>query len=244
MFELITEANREFYFRRLYIDEQLLKKQRLQDTIAMGLLFTLLGFAFVYIAKFHILAIIGMVFFGILGAYIGYKSKYFAIKNSVAVQDNKVALMFPEFLQTFISLMDANPSASIVTILESTVPYLKIPIKNEVMKLVKAIYTDGRNESVRRSMMTFAQYMNTDEAMRIMMLVYSMYEEGANPSMLKELEEKVDQLNTNKIDAYVSKKGGSLAGRSFPSLVLGLVFIFGYVGLLFVQYAMNAISMM
>lgn len=244
MFEIITESNRQEYYKRLYIDEPKLKKQRLIDTLTFAFLGLLFGIAFLYMAEFSILGFIITAITTAIGGYAGYKKRYTTIRSQVRQQEGKVSLMFPEFLQTFISLLDANPSASIVTILETTVPYLKQPIKNEVMKLVKAIYTDGRNESVRHSMMVFAQYMNTDEAMRIMMLIYSMYEEGSNPSMLKELEDKVDQLNQNKVDTYVNRKGRTLAGKSFPALVLGIAFIFAYIGLLGVAYVTNAMQLM
>lgn len=244
MFELITESNRADYYKRLYIDEDLLKKQRLIDAVVFALLGLLFGVGIWMLTKSLIIGGISIVIFAVLFGYGGYKRRYVMIRNQAAQQTNKISMMFPEFLQTFIALMDANPTASIVTILESSVPYLKAPIKQEVMKLVKAIYTDGRDNNVRNAMRVFAQYMNTDEALRIMMLVFSMYEEGSNPAMLRELEDKIDELNKNKVETYISKKGSGLNGKSFPALVCGMFFIFGYIGIVALVYIQDAMSLM
>lgn len=242
--DIITEANREDYFRRLYIDVSKFRKQRITGAVSGAFFGLMIGVAAYFMGNGGVSTMMLMVLLTAVGGYIGWKLKYYELTNAVKTQNNRLSLMFPEFLQTFIALLESSPTSSIVTILETTVPYLKSPIRQQIVKLVNAIYQDGTDSQVRISMMNFASYINSPEASRIMSLIYSMYVEGANPEILKELNEKVTQLNNNKVEAYVSKKASALSGKAFPSLVLGVFYILVYVGLVGLRYVTDALIMM
>lgn len=244
MMDIITEANREDYFRRLYIDVDKFRKQRITGAVSGAFFGLMIGVAAYFMGNGGVSTMMLMLLLTAVGGYIGWKLKYYELTTAVKTQNNRLSLMFPEFLQTFIALLESSPTSSIVTILETTVPYLKSPIRQQIVKLVNAIYQDGTDSQVRISMMNFASYINSPEASRIMSLIYSMYVEGANPEILKELNEKVTQLNNNKVDAYVSKKATALSGKAFPSLVLGVFYILVYVGLVGLRYVSDALIMM
>lgn len=242
MMELITESNRAEYYTRMYIDQNKFLKQRVQYAIFGLMIGLMLGGAFLYIMKFSIVGWVIMFLVTIACGYIGWKLMYQRLRGSVRAQEAKLSLMFPEFLQTFIALLEANPTASIVTVLKTSIPYLKSPIRQQVLKLVNAIYMDSTDNAVRESMMDFAAYIGNLEATRIMDLIFSMYREGANPSVLKELEEKVQKLNENKVEAYVSRKAKGLTGKAFPSLVLGIFYVMIYIGLVGAEYLMSGMK--
>lgn len=242
--ELITEAHRDEYYRKLYIDTKKFKKQRLSALMLGVFVGIVSAIGLMYLFGVNILGIGTGILALIVFGYAGWKYQYMQVIQLVKKQEGRLSLMFPEFLQTFIALLEAAPSSSIVTVLETTIPYLKPPIKQQVVRLVSDIYRDGSNENVRASMLSFASYINNLEANRIMNLIYSMYVDGANSEMLKELDEKVKQLNENKVKAYVSKKANRLKGTAFPALVLGIFFVFGYIGIIGSEYLIQALKMM
>lgn len=242
--ELITESRRDEYYKKLYIDTNKFKKQRISALMIGFFVGLVSSFGVISLYGINLLGIVVSVLLLIVFSYLGWKYQYMQVIQLVKRQDSKLSLMFPEFLQTFIALLEAAPSSSILTVLETTIPYLKPPIKQQVVRLVSDMYRDGSNESVRESMLKFSSYINSLEANRIMNLVYSMYVDGANPEMLKELDAKVQQLNENKVKAYVSKKANRLKGTAFPALVLGIIFVFGYIGIIGSEYLLKALGMM
>lgn len=226
--EIITESRRDEYFRKLYIDTELFKKQRIQYTLVGFIIGLSLGVAFYMALDSLIISVLMLLFTTVLGSYIGWKFMYMKLMSSNKAQESQMALMFPEFLQTFTALLYASPSSGIVSVIESTIPYLRQPIRQQTVKLVNRMYQDGTNLNVRNAIMEFSAYIGTSEARRIMSLIYNMYVEGSNPKLLDELDEKVSALNENKVNEYVSFHGNALSNRSFWSIVLALMFILGF----------------
>lgn len=244
MFEIITESNKKEYFNRLYIDTKLFRTQRITTALVGGLVGLLIGVAVIFLMEEGLIRFILALLFTAIGAYGGWKFKYMALRSAVKEQNAQLDMMFPEFLQTFIALLEANPTNNITSVLETSIPYLKQPIRQQVLKIVNSVYEDGTNENVRQSMMTFAEYIGNVEATRIMDIINSMYMSGANPQVLKELDEKVQAMNANKVRVYVEKKSKGLQSLSMPALVLGIVFIFGFLGVVGSEYLMRAFEMM
>lgn len=244
MFEIITESNKKEYYNRLYIDTKLFKTQRITSAVVGGFIGLLAGVGAYVSMSGGILAIIVALLLVLVGAYGGWKFKYIALRNAVKEQNAQLDMMFPEFLQTFIALLEANPTNNITSVLETSIPYLKQPIRQQVLKIVNSVYEDGTNENVRQSMMTFAEYIGNVEATRIMDIINSMYMSGANPQVLTELDEKVQAMNANKVRVYVEKKSKGLQSLSMPSLVMGIIFIFGFLGVVGSEYLSRAFELM
>lgn len=243
MFEIITESNKRDYFNRLYIDTKLFKKQRITTALIGAIVGLVAGFGALFALEFGVagfVALIGLVF---LGGYGGWKFKYIQLRGAVKEQNAQLDMMFPEFLQTFIALLEASPTNNITSVLETSIPYLKQPVRQQVLKIVNRVYENGTDENVRDAMMTFAEYIGNVEATRIMDIINSMYVSGANPQVLKELDEKVQAMNANKVRTYVEKKSKGLQSLSMPSLVLGIVFVFGFLGVVGSEYLSRAFEL-
>lgn len=244
MMEIITESNKKEYFNRLYIDTKLFQQQRLTSAIIGGIIGLFLGVAVIFLMEEGLIRFILALLFTAIGGYGGWKFKYIALRGAVKEQNAQLDMLFPEFLQTFIALLEANPTNNITSVLETSIPYLKNPVRQQVLKIVNNVYADGRNENVRQSLMTFAEYIGNVEATRIMDIINSMYMSGANPQVLKELDEKVQAMNANKVRVYVEKKSKGLQSLSMPALVMGIVFVFGFLGVVGSEYLSRAFEMM
>lgn len=242
MKEIITESKREYYFTRLYIDEDLFKKQRLMYMITFGVLGLFLTLVLTVIGNLGLMGVVFGFFLSGFLAYIGYKWKYKELIDSAKKQDNKVGMIFPEFLQVFIGMLEVNPTGGVLNALKMAIPYIQNPVKSRVIRLVFAITADGSTQNVRKALQDFGQYVGSVDAIRILDMVYTMYVDGVDNRTLSMAAEKVEDLNKNSIDTFVQKKKKALNLRSLPALVIGVVFVFAFVGILAAQYLTGALA--
>lgn len=242
MKELITESKREYYFTRLYVDVEVFKKQRQQATLIWGALGLLLALLLVVVGGLGILGVFLGLFLTIVFGYIGYKSKYKELIDLARKQDSKIVLIFPEFLAVFIGMLEVNPSGGIVKALKVSIPYIKNPVKSRVIRLVFDINSDGSTANVRRALQTFGQYIGTTDAIRILDIMYTMYVDGVDNRTLDMASEKIEDLNKNTVNAYVESKKRALSMKSLPALVLGVAYIFIFVGVAGYQYLVGALG--
>lgn len=171
--------------------------------------------------------------------FLGWKYMYIVLGNKVKAQSAKLALMFPEFLTTFMSLLGGSSSGNVITTIEATIPYIKEPLRGHVVKLVKQIYDDPSMESVWQAFTQFSRELNDKESEQIMSLVSDMYVSGINQEALSELENRVEVMKQNRIKAYAEKKANKLKNKaSLPSLGLSTMYIFGWAGTIAVHYLM------
>lgn len=243
MKELITESKREYYYTRLYIDEEVFNKQRLMYSITLGALGFLISLVIMLIGDMGILGLFLLLFITGFMAYVGYKWKYKELMDLARQQDNKVGMIFPEFLQVFIGMLEVNPSGGVMNALKMTIPYIKNPVKSRVIRLVYAITADGSTRNVREALQEFGQYVGSVDAIRILDMIYTMYVDGVDPRTLDLAAEKVEELNRNSVDSFVEKKKKSLNMKSIPALIIGIGFVFGFVGVLAVQYLTGALAL-
>ena len=243
MKELITESKREYYYTRLYIDEEVFNKQRLMYSITLGALGFLISLVIMLIGDMGILGLFLLLFITGFMAYVGYKWKYKELMGLARQQDNKVGMIFPEFLQVFIGMLEVNPSGGVMNALKMTIPYIKNPVKSRVIRLVYAITADGSTRNVREALQEFGQYVGSVDAIRILDMIYTMYVDGVDPRTLDLAAEKVEELNRNSVDSFVEKKKKSLNMKSIPALIIGIGFVFGFVGVLAVQYLTGALAL-
>lgn len=240
MKELITESRREYYYTRLYVDVELFKKQRMQNAVVFGLLGLFIGLIMVIFSSSRLLGVFIALFLSILGGYIGYKLKYKELLALAKQQDEKISLIFPEFLQVFIGMLEVDHNGGILKALKMSIPYVQNPVKSKVIRLTHSISNDGSINNVRESLYDFGQYVGTPDAIQVLDLVNDMYVDGVDVDILDSASDKVEELNKNTVEAYVEKKRGRLRMRSLPSLIYGLVFIFIYLGVVAIEYFLGA----
>lgn len=243
MKELITESKREYYYTRLYIDQEVFKKQRIMSTVTLGALGLLISLVIMVVGKAGVLGLFLALFMTGLMAYIGYKLKYKELMDLAKQQDNKVVMSFPEFLQVFIGMIEVNPSGGVMNALKMSIPYIKNPVKSRVIRLVYAITADGSTQNVRVALQEFGQYVGSVDAIRILDMIYTMYVDGVDPRTLDIAAEKIEELNRNSINSFVEKKKKSLNLKSMPALLMGIGFVFGFVGVVGVQYLTGAFAL-
>lgn len=242
MKELITESKREHYFTRLYVDEDLFKQQRLIYAIAFGLLGVLLSLVLNIIGDLGVLGLFLGLFITLIMAYLGYKWKYKELMDLAKKQDRKVVMIFPEFLQVFIGMLEVNPTGGVLNALRMSIPYVQNPVKSRVIRLVYAMTADGSTQNVRSALQQFGKYVGSVDAVRILDMVYTMYVDGVDKRTLDIASEKIEELNRNSVDAFVQKKKKALNMRSVPALIMGVIFVFVFVAILAVQYLTGALA--
>ena len=243
MKEIITESKREYYYTRLYIDEELFKRQRQFNTVVWAMVGAMLAIVLVLISGLGILGVfLGLFVIGVFG-YMGYKMKYKELMDLAKSQDARVGVIFPEFLQVFIGMLEVSPSGGVLKALKLSIPYIKNPVKSRVIRLVFAISADGSTANVRRALQTFGQYVGTIDAVRILDIIYTMYVDGVDSRTLDIASEKIEDLNRNTINAFVEKKKRSLFMKSLPAIILGVALIFVFVAIVAVQYFTGAMSL-
>lgn len=243
MKEIITESRRDYYFTRLFIDAELFKKQRRTSALIWGVLGLLIGLAIALVGQIGVLGIFLALFLMGASGYFGYKLKYKNLIDLASQQDARVGLIFPEFLQVFIGMLEVNPSGGVLSALKSSIPYIKNPVKSRVIRLVYNISADGSPPNVRRALQDFGQYVGTVDAVRILDIVYTMYYDGVDMRTLDMASDKIEELNRNTINNYVDMKKNSMNMKSLPALVLGVVFIFVFVGIAAAQYLSGALAL-
>lgn len=241
MKNLLFEKDLDAMIDTLDVDVKLFKRQRITYTfifLMLGLLVTgVLGF----ILKGPGL-IVGAVLTVFAGFY-GWKYMYIVLGKKVNQQKQRLALMFPDFLTTFISLLNSQSSGNVITAIESTIPYVKNPLRGHVVKLVREVYTDSSIESVWNSFNTFADSMEDKEAEQIMALISDMYIGGINREALVELEGRINEMKQNQVKAYAKRKNDRVKNiASLPSLGLSMLFIFGWAGTIAVMYLMEGLG--
>lgn len=242
MKEIITESKREYYYTRLYIDEELFKRQRQFNTVVWAMVGAMLAIVLVLISGLGILGVFLGLFVIVVFGYMGYKMKYKELMDLAKRQDEKVGVIFPEFLQVFMGMIEVSPSGGILKALKLSIPYIKNPVKSRVIRLVFAISADGSTSNVRQALQIFGQYVGTIEAVRILDIIYTMYVDGVDARTLDLASEKIEDLNRNTVNAFVEKKKRSLMMKSLPALILGVAFIFVFVGIVAIQYFTGAMS--
>lgn len=240
MKEIITESRREYYYTRLYIDVVLFKKQRKQSSILIGAVAFLVGLIATLFGDLGLVGVFITLFLTIAGAYIGYKYKYKQLIDLAAAQDAKVSLIFPEFLQVFIGMLEVDPNGGILNALKMSIPYIKNPVKSKVIRLTHNISSDGSTHNVRKSLQDFGQYVGSSDAIQILDLINTMYMDGVDVRTLEMASEKIEDLNKNTVETFVEGKRGRLRMRSLPSLIYGIAFVFIFVGIVAVEYFAGA----
>lgn len=242
MKEIITESKREYYYTRLYIDEELFRKQRQQSALLWGAIGLLIALVLMIVGGLGILGFLLGILIVVALTYIGYKIKYKELIDLANQQDSRVGLIFPEFLQVFIGMLEVNPSGGVYQALKLSIPYIKNPVKSRVIRLVFAISEDGSTQNVRRALQEFGQYVGSVDAISVLDIVYTMYVDGVDPRTLDMAAQKIEELNRNTVDSYVEAKKYALQMKSLPALVLGVAFIFVFVAIVGIQYFLGAMA--
>lgn len=242
MKELITESKREYYYTRLYIDEELFRKQRQQSALLWGAIGLLIALVLMIVGGLGILGFLLGILIVVALTYVGYKIKYKELIDLANQQDSRVGLIFPEFLQVFIGMLEVNPSGGVYQALKLSIPYIKNPVKSRVIRLVFAISEDGSTQNVRRALQEFGQYVGSVDAISVLDIVYTMYVDGVDPRTLDMAAQKIEELNRNTVDSYVEAKKYALQMKSLPALVLGVAFIFVFVAIVAIQYFLGAMA--
>lgn len=235
MKDFMYESNLETYYKELDIDIPKFRNQRLMYTIVLTLLGIIISGALVISVGIHMI-VLG-VFITILSGFIGWKWMYFQLSSASIANKKRLDLLFPEFLTTFISLLNAQTNSNVITAIEGTIPYMKEPIKSQLIMLVRRIYDDSSIENAYYSFQEFSNSINNKESEQILSLLLDMYISGINKETLNELQERIEKMKQNQISEYATWKNGRLRNKaSITSLGMAIFFIFAWIGIVASHY--------
>lgn len=241
MKEILYESRLEEYYKELDIDVQKFKVQRLMYTLIFGLLGFLISGALIFTLgkQFLILAL----FLVPLMSFIGWKWLYLQLKNLSVSNKKKLDMLFPEFLTTFISLLNSQANGNVINAIENTIPYMKEPIKSQLIMLVRRIYEDSSIDNAYYAFNEFSKTINNKESEQILSLLLDMYIAGINKETLAELEERIEKMKQNQISIYATWKNSRLRNKaSFPALGIAIFFIFAWVGVVATHYLKTGLA--
>lgn len=241
MKELLYESRLEEYYKELDIDVQKFKTQRLMYTLVFAILGLIISGALIFAfgMKFLILAL----FLIPLMAFAGWKWLYIQLKTLSISNKKKLDMLFPEFLTTFISLLNSQANGNVINAIENTIPYMKEPIKSQLIMLVRRVYEDSSIDNAYFAFNEFSKTINNKESEQILSLLLDMYIAGINKDTLAELEERIEKMKQNQITIYATWKNGRLRNKaSFPALGMSIFFIFAWVGVVATHYLKTGLA--
>lgn len=241
MKELLYENKLEAYYKELDIDIKVFKKQR----FIYMLVFFLLGSAVAVALTMFMgkqMMLLG-IFLAPLAGFIGWKYMYFQLKQESKRNKRKLDLLFPEFLTTFISLLNSQANGNLIFAIENTIPYMKEPIKSQLVLLVRRVYTDSSTENAYFAFNEFSKAIDNKESDQILSLLLDMYIAGINKDTLGELESRIEKMKQNQISAYAKWKNNRLKNKaSFPSIGIAVFFIFFWIAIVASHYLKTGMS--
>lgn len=241
MKEILYETNLENYYKELDIDVQMFKGQRLMYSVVFAVLGALITGAFVFIMGIKSI-FLGLVIVPFMG-FLGYKWLYFQLKTMSIANKQKLDMLFPEFLTTFISLLNSQANGNVINAIENTIPYMKEPIKTHLIMLVRRIYEDSSVDNAYYAFSEFSKAVDNKESEQILSLLLDMYISGINEDTLSELETRIEKMKQNQISAYAKWKNGRLRNKAaLPSLGIATLFIFAWIGVVAYHYLMTGLS--
>lgn len=241
MKEILYETKLEDYYKELDIDAKSLRTQRMMYAFVFAILGVLISATIVYMAGMQFL-ILGIVLVPILG-FIGWKWLYLQLIRMSAYNKQQLDLLFPEFLTTFISLLNSQANGNVVNAIENTIPYVKEPIKSQLIMLIRRIKEDPSLDSAYFAFNEFARSIDNKESEQILSLLLDMYISGISKETLEDLEERIKRMKQNQITIYANWKNGRLRNKAgLPSLGLGILFIFIWIGVVAYHYFTTAMA--
>lgn len=138
--------------------------------------------------------------------------------------------LFPEFLRCFICLLGV--SGNVYSTLKATVPYVKEPLKSELLQLIANIEKDND----RSHYVEFANSIGNSEANMVMSMIHEFIEFGIQKEALQQLEQFIERLQENKTNELIEKKVQEMDKYSVPSVLLSVFFVLSFAVILFVYY--------
>lgn len=241
MKDFIYESNLENYYKELDIDVHKFKMQRITYSLVFSMLGLIIAGAFIFTFGKDFI-ILGALLFP-LCAYIGWKYLYYKLKSLSNAHKKQMDMLFPEFLTTFMSLLESQANGNVIIAIENTIPYVKEPLKTQLVVLVRRIYDDASADNAYFAFNEFSKAIANRESEQILSLLLDMYTEGVNRDTLKELESRIERMKQNQIRAYAKWKNGRMRNRaSFAGLGLAVFFIFAWIGVVATHYLRTALE--
>ncbi|QHZ53356.1 type II secretion system F family protein [Paenibacillus larvae] len=145
-------------------------------------------------------------------------------------QDLLKTYLFPEFLRYFISLIETSDDVRLV--LEETVPYVKEPLKEELVALIEKL----KETNDPSAYMQFADSIGSSEASMIMSIIHECAEFGIQKEAIHELERFIETLHENKTNELIERKIRQMDVYAYPALLLSVGFVLSFAGVLFMYY--------
>lgn len=241
MKELLYETNLEVYYKELDIDAQMLRGQRIMYATVFAVLGALVSGTVVFLFGMKFL-LLGLVLVPIMGL-LGWKWLYLKLKSLSVANKKQLDMLFPEFLTTFISLLNSQANGNIINAIENTIPYMKEPIKSQLIMLVRRVQEDASLETAYYAFEEFSKTVDNKESEQILTLLLDMYIAGISKETLEELEDRIEKMKQNQITIYANWKNSRLRNKaSLPALGMATLFIFLWIGVVAYHYLVTALS--
>lgn len=223
LIEILLERRKKELFSFFAIDE---KKFRFQRILYAAILLLIATIMLDIIDK-------SSFFIGyILAIIIGYKFPYFKILARRKEIDQNIAILFPEFVLTFLALLPTTKN--IYYCLTLCKPYVRQPLLIGFEELLEKLQ-DNKTD-IRTAYLDFANFVGTSEAIVIMDMIYQFGEFGINDKTLRELEEYATDLQQNSVNELIDKKVNSMETIGILPLIASILFSFGFIIIVFMHY--------
>lgn len=237
----IYETNLEHYYQELDIDVYRFKQQRMLYALVFAFLGLFLSGVLVFLLG-KAMFVIG-IFVTLFSGFIGYKWMYLQLQSAFFRHKKELDMLFPEFLTTFISLLNSQSNSNVINAVEGTIPYMKEPIKSQLISLVRSIYDDASVENAYDSFDILSKSIDNQEFEQILSLILDMYISGVNKDILADLESEIRSIKENKIKAFAKWKNGRMKNKaSIFSMGMAVFYIFIWIGIVAAHYLKAGMS--
>lgn len=174
----------------------------------------------------------------VLAAFLGFKFPYFKLMKDKKAMEEKVAGLFPEFLQAF-STAELTNKIMFQT-LKASVPFTPQPIKARLVHLLEQIDENGDK---REYYMEFAQFINTPDAYIIMDQIYKFSVQGYKEETMEKLRNNILEIQKNNMEFVINKKTETMDSFGIIPLLATMIFIVIFAGTILIHEMNSALDL-
>lgn len=174
----------------------------------------------------------------LLAAFLGFKFPYFKLMKDKKAMEEKIAGLFPEFLQAFATAELTNKI--MFQTLSASVPFTPQPIKARLIHLLEQIAQEGDK---REFYMEFARFINTPDAYIIMDQIYKFSVQGYNEETMEKLRNNILEIQKNTMEFIIKKKTETMDSFGIIPLLATFIFITIFAGTILIHEMTSALEL-
>ncbi|MED4077620.1 hypothetical protein P4645_15500 [Lysinibacillus fusiformis] len=230
--DIILERRRNEYLNFVQLSKSEFIKTRLIFTLVAAVFFG--GMGWYFLNGFTIIVYL----IAAVGALAGYKYPYLKLGGMKKTTEEKLDLLFSDFLQAYAILQPTKENN--MNVFQASLPFVQEPLHSGVERLADRIRVEGDKREIY---MEFAEYVNTPDAYTFMDQFYKFSVEGYKDEALTKLLNHVREIQKNRMAFVIKKKFNSMENFGLLPLLCGTVFILLIIFTILLQEFTKATSM-